>query len=180
MALDMVSKIGQNRPFLSRNIFCDDVCLRCGRLFVAGEIAVSVHGSGAAKYRSIGIVICRECICSDFDTVYGKTLYVPAPDSNGEPSWPRYWGSDAIRGFALLHRLETGLCRVALHRGHVEILTPEEKDNHRFPGIGVMAYDPSFTLYGPYAVLGPKGIRVIERKFVDLSKPESSSARTIS
>ena len=160
--------------------FLDDVCLRCGRVFRHHELCLVVYGGPQAKYRDVGLVVCRTCYQGEeLDTVRDCTIYgAPKQFIKGQP--PKYYGQAGTTGYAKLSRLEDGSFRLGLHRGHVEVWTEEmvkspagqlavEHPEH-------MAYATGSLLYGSVEFFRAQRmphLSCVEVRFVDLLHPEA-------
>jgi len=154
--------------------FVSDVCLRCGREFRHGEACLVVFGGPDARYRDVGLVICRDCFQGEqLDKILTFTTYVIR---GGEGvTWPRYCGSYGVDGWAKVSRLSNGAYRVGLHRGHVEVWPKESVETTASfvkSHVGEMGYSKDYGLYGPKS-LGDFIVHTEEEiRFVDLTKPE--------
>ena len=155
--------------------FLSDACLRCGREFKNGESCLVVFGGPDAKYREVGLVICCDCFQGEkLDKVMLSDVYLR---KQAGTTWPRYYGSYSVEGWAKVSRLSNGTYRIGLHRGHVEVWTKEMVQtlgNRLEPG--VMGYSKDYGLYGPKS-LGDFIVHTEEEiRFVDLTEPEPPGA----
>jgi hypothetical protein len=149
-------------------VVLDDACLRCSRPFASGETTSVVKGGPSAKFHDIAVVVCAACVHpSDRDVLVAQTVYFPGP---GPRTWPRYVGTVGCEGFLKVSRLENGVYRLGLHRGHAEVWSAGDVER-----LGPMAhtgvYSPAYELYGSPDVI-PNGIRQAEVRFLDCRTPE--------
>ena len=150
--------------------FCADYCLRCNRNFMNTEVCCLVTGGKEARYRDVGIIICKNCgQGSKFDRKILVSVYLKKPDAAGMIFAPRYVsGTSGVTGYAALNRLSCGSYRLGLHRGHVEVWSFDHIVQIKAPpGMG---YSKDFTLYGPTELVGTDHV-VVESKFIDLIAP---------
>ena len=101
--------------------FVDSTCLRCARPLPPGRRCRLVRGGKAAEYRSIALVVCNACRQPPGWDVQVAKRSTPVAAGLGADCWPRYIGVGGIEGFAKVMRLDNGIYRVGLHRGHVEV-----------------------------------------------------------
>ncbi len=157
---------------LSDPHFVSDECLRCGRTFLDQEVTRLVRGGPNAKYHDVGLIVCEGCVSRDYDVVIGLGIYRRTAAMTAEGRWPRYVGHAGVAGYARVSRLDNGVFRVGLHRGHVEVWTAAEVQAYRAGSRPAMAYSREYRLYGS-ADLFPDGHQDVEQRFVDLSQPEA-------
>ena len=112
-----------------------DYCIRCSKLFKDGQIAALVQGNAQAQYRDLAIEVCRECVLAAFDVRVALVKCLYDDGNRGFSVWPNYGGSAPMPGFLKLARLENGVIRVGLHRGHAEVWTVR-KSRRRHLGQG--------------------------------------------
>jgi hypothetical protein len=154
--------------------FMDDACLRCSRLYDHGENCVVVRGGPNARYRLVGLLVCRACVyppTDQLDEPLAQSFYVAGPGTRVR-TWPRYIGLTGIEGYVKLARLANGVYRVGLHRGHAEVWSAAEIDAHGRPrpGQAPMEYSRDYQCYATPGLLA-RGIPEVERRFVDLRFP---------
>lgn len=153
--------------------FISDACLRCGREFRNGETCLVAFGGPDAKYKDVGLTICRDCFQGErLDKILFRTVYFRG---HGGMAWPRYCGTSAVTGWAKMSRLSNGTCRIGLHRGHVEVWSRESVEttgSWAKSHVGEMGYSRDFLCYGPKALGSLIEYVEEEVRFVDLSKPE--------
>jgi hypothetical protein len=153
-------------PFLAH-----DSCARCSRDF--HEVNRVVSTVIPKPDGGLGIQVCPGCVDGSVDRIAGMSLYLAGAGERLPEAWPVYYATPgALEGFVRCNRLDNGVVRIALKRGHADIWTPAEQE--RAPTTpGQMGYAVDYGLYGPVELFQPGGCyRVIASKFIDLARPD--------
>ena len=89
-----------------------------------------VVGNDNAKYKVVGLVVCEDCISAEFDQRVGLWVSKESGPLDNPRDWtpPMYVGEGGVDGYAKLTRLDNGVYRLGLHRGHVEVWTKPDRD----------------------------------------------------
>lgn len=159
------------KPINRMRFLSHDSCARCSIDFGVTLVASVVFPDDNDD--SVGIQVCGSCVMDSqgVDIVAATSLYVAAANPRRPEQWPLYYGHDGIEGFIKCSRLDNGIVRIGLIRGHAEIWTADEIERFGHPKIQ-MAYSPNYSLYGAAEMFKPNARHIVETThFIDLSTP---------
>jgi hypothetical protein len=161
----------------SFRMLAHDSCARCSKDFKAkrGTALVVPINEELMPPPHIGIYVCETCNDKSTDRVIGTSIYIPAPGPRRPERWPVYYAPDGVPGFVKCARLDNGVVRIGLKRGHAEVWSQREVEAFGRTEPGRMAYSRTYGLYGPAEMFTPEGRHVVTAEhFINLAEPSMS------